>query len=150
MKASEIYLLSRVKDFVFAGKSTFTLKNPNTGSHKTYRVVKREKKGEETVWFVSYLYGGNNLKDYKLMAVIEMVDGIPTLKGVKEFCLYSNQLSTTYLGINWLIDIINDDDNDNFERMEFYHEGRCGACGRKLTTPASVSTGIGPICAGRI
>ena len=31
-----------------------------------------------------------------------------------------------------------------------YHiEGRCRVCNRKLTTPESVESGIGPVCAGR-
>lgn len=30
------------------------------------------------------------------------------------------------------------------------HEGRCACCGRKLTVPESIDTGIGPVCAGRI
>jgi len=31
--------------------------------------------------------------------------------------------------------------------LEVWHEGRCGRCGRKLTTPQSVETGFGPVCA---
>jgi len=30
------------------------------------------------------------------------------------------------------------------------HEGRCACCGRKLTVPESIDTGIGPVCAGRL
>lgn len=30
-----------------------------------------------------------------------------------------------------------------------YHEGRCGKCGRRLTTPESIETGLGPTCAKR-
>lgn len=33
--------------------------------------------------------------------------------------------------------------------LAVYHEGRCGACGRRLTTPESVASGLGPICAKR-
>lgn len=29
------------------------------------------------------------------------------------------------------------------------HEGRCACCGRKLTVPESIDTGIGPVCASR-
>jgi hypothetical protein len=32
------------------------------------------------------------------------------------------------------------------ESVEFFHEGRCGKCGRKLTTPESVTAGFGPEC----
>lgn len=33
--------------------------------------------------------------------------------------------------------------------VRFFFQGRCRRCNRKLTTPESVSAGIGPICAGR-
>jgi hypothetical protein len=33
--------------------------------------------------------------------------------------------------------------------VEVYHEGRCGRCGRRLTTPESVTQGLGPECAKR-
>jgi hypothetical protein len=28
-----------------------------------------------------------------------------------------------------------------------WHEGRCGACGRRLTDPTSIELGLGPVCA---
>jgi len=31
--------------------------------------------------------------------------------------------------------------------FELMHEGRCGRCGRPLTRPESIQSGIGPICA---
>ena len=33
--------------------------------------------------------------------------------------------------------------------FEFWHEGKCGRCGRKLTVPESIEAGIGPECAGK-
>lgn len=33
--------------------------------------------------------------------------------------------------------------------LAIYHEGRCGKCGRRLTTPESIATGLGPVCGGR-
>lgn len=33
--------------------------------------------------------------------------------------------------------------------LAVYHEGRCGKCGRRLTTPESIATGLGPVCAGK-
>jgi hypothetical protein len=32
---------------------------------------------------------------------------------------------------------------------EVWHEGRCGRCGRSLTVPESVASGIGPVCESR-
>jgi hypothetical protein len=33
--------------------------------------------------------------------------------------------------------------------VEVWHEGHCMRCGRALTVPESISTGLGPVCAGR-
>jgi hypothetical protein len=33
--------------------------------------------------------------------------------------------------------------------LEVWHEGRCGACGRRLTVPESIERGLGPECYGR-
>lgn len=36
---------------------------------------------------------------------------------------------------------------DALDRVEVWHEGSCGRCGRKLTVPSSIETGLGPECA---
>ena len=33
--------------------------------------------------------------------------------------------------------------------VEIWHEGVCGRCGRTLTVPESIESGIGPVCAGK-
>lgn len=35
------------------------------------------------------------------------------------------------------------------DKVQVNFEGRCRKCNRKLTTPASVASGIGPTCSGR-
>ena len=32
--------------------------------------------------------------------------------------------------------------------VRFWHEGRCGRCGRTLTDPESIKRGLGPVCVG--
>jgi hypothetical protein len=34
----------------------------------------------------------------------------------------------------------------NYLNFEVWHEGKCGKCGRALTVPSSILTGIGPEC----
>lgn len=36
------------------------------------------------------------------------------------------------------------------EKAEWWHEGRCGRCGRRLTVPESIESGFGPDCIGRV
>ncbi len=38
---------------------------------------------------------------------------------------------------------------DDLRSVRVLHEGRCGRCGRKLTVPASIDTGLGPECRGK-
>jgi hypothetical protein len=33
---------------------------------------------------------------------------------------------------------------------EVHHEGRCGRCGRRLTVPESILSGLGPECASKV
>ena len=35
------------------------------------------------------------------------------------------------------------------EALRVLHHGRCGRCGRKLTTPESIRLGLGPVCVTR-
>lgn len=35
------------------------------------------------------------------------------------------------------------------ETCDVWHEGRCGRCGRRLTVPSSIESGLGPECARR-
>jgi hypothetical protein len=34
-------------------------------------------------------------------------------------------------------------------KVDVWHDGTCGRCGRKLTVPESIESGLGPVCAGR-
>lgn len=36
------------------------------------------------------------------------------------------------------------------EGVQFWHEGRCGRCGRRLTVPGSIEIGFGPDCASEL
>jgi hypothetical protein len=36
------------------------------------------------------------------------------------------------------------------DKVEVWHEGRCGKCSRRLTVPESIATGLGPVCASRL
>jgi hypothetical protein len=53
--------------------------------------------------------------------------------------------SQSYLALRWLIQLA----EFNPAVVEVLHDGRCGRCGRPLTHPDSIQSGIGPICAQR-
>ena len=53
--------------------------------------------------------------------------------------------STCYRALTWLVKLA----EFHPAVVEVQHDGRCGRCGRPLTHPDSIQSGIGPICAQR-
>lgn len=134
-----------IKKFILAGKAIFTLESTRTGKWFTYKVNKKEFKNretgevEKTFYFVSLLRGPQNDSDYTYLGTINpnfYVNTTPKSKISKDAISFKAlSFFASYLRKGELHDEIN-----------FYHEGICGKCGKKLTTPTSISIGLGPIC----
>ena len=54
----------------------------------------------------------------------------------------------SFVALNWLVGKLAAGKLP--DTVEFYHAGKCGCCGRTLTVPESIVTGLGPVCAGRM
>lgn len=128
---------TQAREFILAGNAYLTLRSGVSGTRYTFRVS--QKKGAE-VWFVSTLYGVNNTDDYRYIGVIDPDGFRVTPKSraladspqVKAFAWMWRNL-TVAGGIS--------------DKVEIWHEGRCGKCGRTLTVPESIEAGLGPECA---
>jgi Family of unknown function (DUF6011) len=140
-----------VRGFVFGGNARFTLRSLRTGVRHTYRVRVRKKDvkvgtvGERLTYFVETLRGPNNETDYRYTGVLR-------LPGTFWFTAASQQLRSapSSMALLWFLDRMREDRANVLGRLaEFWHEGRCGRCGRALTVPESVVRGIGPECFGR-
>jgi len=121
--------------FITAGKSTFTVLNPNTMNRYTY-FVKKAKKGDVT--FVSVLTGPDNNTHYSYIGIIK--DGVFQLTDKSKFDFTSVSVKT----FNYIFNRLKTNTLDSF--IEILHEGKCGRCGKKLTTPDSIKSGYGPDC----
>ena len=126
-----------IKNFVGAGKATLTLQSAATNAHYTYRVVKKDEKPP----FVFLLTGGD--QDFTYLGMIgrngfcltnksRLTDAAPSVKAFKYF--YNNVIVAGKIPA----------------QLKVMHEGKCGCCGRPLTHPESIDTGLGPICAARL
>ena len=136
------------KKFILAGKATFTVHN-NKGDHYTYRVTKAEEKGTWGVtWFVSVLTGPNNTRDYTYVGLLNSNTG--TIRHTKASQFDANSLVAKVF--NWAVGRVVWADRLNAlpNGYGIKHEGRCGRCGRMLTTPESIDIGIGPECLGKL
>lgn len=118
--------------FIFAGKSIVTFFNPKSGNRFTYKITQAT---GTNMYFISVLNGPEN---YVYMG-ISFDDNFKhgrkssisaTAQSVKVFSYV-----LTHLKSNTLPDFI-----------EVLHEGRCGKCGKPLTTTESIKLGYGPIC----
>jgi hypothetical protein len=124
-----------IKEFVLSGKAFFTLVSKKTGARFTYRVA--PPKDGVGIHFVNVLVGPDNWTNYKYFGHIRdgkfavgkksKIDA--SAPSVQAFAWFWKNLDTC------------------LSQMDFWHEGKCGKCGKKLTVPASVSCGFGPECA---
>jgi len=129
---------SNIKKFVNGGNSTFTIKNDKTDVRYTFKVKKSK---DNKVSFVSFLNGNNNEYNYTYMGII-------TKQGVYKLTKGSRIKSDSIVNkaFTWFWNKIKSETISLPKSFHFYHEGRCGKCGRKLTTPESIERGFGPIC----
>jgi hypothetical protein len=134
--------------FMLAGNATFTIVSVATGARFTFRV--RAKKGprREGVRFVSVLTGPCNEGDYQFLGTIFLSgeDGLGTFIRSGKSAIASGARSIRAFGWFWQR-LMQEQDPEPV--AEFWHEGTCGRCGRKLTVPESIASGLGPECAAR-
>lgn len=118
--------------YIFAGNATVTVVSKKTQARYTYRVRKADN-GE--IFFASLLAGPNNEEDYIYL-------GLASERGVRlTGKSRMTQDSLPVKALDWALR------NPAHPDLEIHHEGRCGRCGRKLTVPTSIQSGLGPECA---
>jgi hypothetical protein len=131
--------------FMTAGKATVTFRSAESGTRFTYKVKlapKRQDSDPDT-WFVMLLTGPDNSNDYQYMGIMRK-----DAQGVLQYIWTSKSRigkdAPSVKGFVWALSQFVVDACP--AKLEVYHEGRCGRCGRKLTVPESVDTGFGPEC----
>jgi len=131
-----------IQAFLFGGKAFVTLLNTEKNTRLTFKVNQPKKLKGSNMHFVSVMKGADNEQSYTFVGTIfdeksfkhsrksmESQDGVAS----KTINAFMNMLNTKQI----------------HSKLEVWHEGRCGCCGRKLTVPESIVTGLGPLCAAR-
>jgi hypothetical protein len=130
-------------DFFLGGKSTFTVQNNETGQHRTYKIRKPEPTAQypNPAWFVKVMHGTDNENHYRYIGMLDVSTGAIRLTRASKF----SEDSDTVKAARWVMGrIINRLQIPDC--MDIRHSGKCGRCGRTLTTPESLDRGIGPEC----
>jgi hypothetical protein len=129
--------------YIRAGKATVTLVSVKTGTRFTYRVSAAP---EGDALFVGLLSGPDNTADYKYMGRVSRDIFWAGRKIPRPHDIGRDAPSSKAFAWAWqnLVRGILPD------MLEIWHEGRCGRCARKLTVPASIASGFGPECMGKL
>jgi hypothetical protein len=138
-----------IRDFVFAGKAIFTLVSKATGSRFTYKVARADGTDGSRPWFVSILAGPDNGADYSYVGAVFPSNRATCRLGRNS---HVSKDATSYSAISWFLAHLDSavaGRSNKIDRVEFWHAGRCGRCGRRLTVPSSIASGLGPTCAGK-
>jgi hypothetical protein len=136
------------RDFILAGDAIFTIELPGSGHH-TFRVqyVEANDRWQEA-WFVKALIGPDNTCSYAYLGKLNEFTGQVTTTA--RSCWPQDAFPVRLL--NRILARVWSDDHAAYEQHGYktHHEGRCGRCGRVLTVPSSIESGIGPECAKKM
>ena len=128
-----------IATYTLAGNATVTLQSGNTGVHFTYKV--KRSKTHDCLYFVYLLSGPDNEDDYQYIGCYysdtQYFHSVKTWKDKQRMSWPPSLRAISYFFDN----LYNIPGN-----LHVFHEGRCGRCGRKLTTPESILRGLGPEC----
>lgn len=145
MSTAQLSDVASVRRFVLAGAATFTLVSRATGARFTYRV--RSCENNDALWFVSVLTGQDNENSYSYLGIIR-----DSTLGYRFQRTAKSRLSAdspSCKAADWFFRAVFAVVPILPASVEFWHEGRCCRCGRKLTVPESIAAGVGPECASK-
>ena len=136
MKGHKITDTKQALKFIFAGKSVVTFVNTKTGNRFTFKVKQAK---DSNLFFVSIL---TNPDQYTYIGTC--IEG--NYKHGKKSNINSDSQSVKVF--EYMITRLMSNTLPDF--LEVWHEGFCGKCGKRLTVPSSIMTGIGPDCIKRL
>jgi hypothetical protein len=117
-----------------------TLVSPRTGEHRTFKIATARGGTLEGKRIVSLLTGPDNGGDYQGFAFVS--DGAirvwSRFRGQGERSIYERYADLLARPEFWAA-----------KGVAYLAALRCRRCGRPLTHPESIESGIGPVCAGR-
>ncbi len=122
---------------------------PACKPHYTYRITYKAANGKfAETYFVQLLTGPDNTSDFSYLGRLNAETGEVTLstKSCAGEGSYAARIVRRVLACYW----DNQQDKIVTSGFDIHHEGRCCRCGRVLTHPDSVRSGVGSECAKRI
>lgn len=120
---------------ILSHNGKLTIKNLETGNHRTFQIKTREFPDGSKKRVISMLIGSDNTSDY-------LPFGFVGRDGVYVWKKHQNDF---YNKIAKLLPKVMEKEN-----LEVHFETKCRVCNRTLTTIESIQSGVGPKCGGRV
>ena len=133
----------QIAEYVLGGRGIATIRSEATGTRFTFKFgVPRDPKpggripifvrllvSPENYQYIGCIWRGDDGLSYSHKRGGHIGENAPSIKAIKWFlkCIEHRVVP---------------------KQLSVYHEGVCGRCGRRLTVPESIESGIGPVCAG--
>lgn len=124
--------------FILAGKARFTL--VENAQRFTYKVA--QPKDSDKIRFVSLLTGPDNWRNYTYFAYLRLENNSFTYKRSTKTRITPNAPSVQLFEKT----LSHLRAKRPLPQVTIYHSGYCCKCGRLLTVPESIISGIGPEC----
>jgi hypothetical protein len=149
--------------FLLGGHAVLTLVSKKTGTRFTYRVSEApvtsgrfaERQSAPRTFFVSVLTGPENTSDYAYIGLLkpdtsEECTGPATRFFRTAKSRVKDDSAPSFMAFRYLVRALFFSTLDALlAELEVWHQGSCGKCGRPLTVPESIASGIGPVCASK-
>lgn len=138
--------LNHALAYMLAGKSEFTLHSTKVNKDFYYKLTKKAKldNNEEYIYFLNIKQGS----EWVYAGVVWYDNKDNTFKFAKGA---KGTLDNNNLNVKSLLFVLNKlYRKEEVQHCLVFHSGKCGVCGKKLTTPESILTGLGPQCAKRV
>jgi hypothetical protein len=137
---AEFHEAAKTVAFMLAGNAHVTFQSQRTGTRFTYHVRLADRRPGDTriCHFVSVLTGPDH---YEYLGCIYAERAY--VRGHKSRIAAAATSSIAFVWV-WTHLLA----GKMHPELGVWHEGRCGKCGRRLTTPESVARGLGPVCGG--
>lgn len=134
---------------ILAGKAKITLVSKASGTRYTYLISRAKPMGSgqgPTTWFVSLLSGPNNESDFVYLGILREGFGNAPVTFTTTAKSSMGSAAAPVKGIAWAVKHLQES-GEIPAALEIWHEGCCCRCGRALTVPESIASGLGPECA---
>jgi len=137
MDALYIIKHNKIRKFILAGNSYFTVMNVITDNKLTFHVIRPK---EKSPWFI---WATNKKGKYCFLGTIFQRDsGLEYRFGWKKGRFTKDSIINKSFEYLWRKML----SNSLPANIVFYHEGKCGRCSKRLTDPKSITRGFGPHC----